>query len=465
MRCWVNSIAMRTWMALFAALFFCAIAPGLAGSEPPASKSEAASDAPKSGDAAPANTDQKDSDQKDTEKKDSDSPAPPTVPLNEPLVARVEMRLTLGDKVVDTIEKGDLLTVVAEREDAYVIRTFNGHRGAVDKANAVRMAESIDIYNDLIKESKEEGRLYTMRASAWWALGEHEKALADFNQAIELGYHEAHAYASRGIFLAATGKHDEAISDFTAAIEKDPKDTSSLINRAAAYMSVAKPEKAVEDYTAALANDEKNGVLLQQRAIALKVAGRLDDAVADYAKAIELKSDDVGAWMGRGFVYFQQNKHEKAIEDFSQVIQLAPQAAVAYNNRGYNYQQLGKWTEALADFDKAVELAPKYGLAWQNKAWLHVLSGDESLRDSKQAVAAAEAACNLTGYGNVNDLLALAASLAAAGDFEKAIGWQEKVVKLLPDEEQAFAKKILERYQQKQGFDPKILAEQAEEKK
>ncbi|MCC6509306.1 MAG: tetratricopeptide repeat protein [Pirellulaceae bacterium] len=382
---------------------------------------------------------------------------PASVPITEPLVARVEMRLTLGEKVIDTIEKGDLLTVVSEREDAYVIRTFNGHKGAVDKANAVKLAESIDIYNELIKDSDKEGRLYTMRASAWWALGEHDKALADYNQAIELGYKESHAFASRGIFQAATGHHKEAVSDFSAALEKDAKDAASMINRAAAYMALGEAEKAVEDYTSALKLDAKNSILLQQRAIARKAAGKLEEALADYDAAIEIEPKDVGAWMGRGLVYFQMGKHAGAIENFTHVISQAPQTATAYNNRGYNYQQLGKWREALDDYNKALELAPKYGLALQNKAWLLVLSGEKSLRDAPGAVAAAEAACQLTGFENVNDLLALAAALAADGQFDKAIGWQEKVIKLLPEADSGFAKKILERYQRKEPFDPKDL--------
>ena len=385
--------------------------------------------------------------------------APPTVAPNEPLVARVEMRLTLGDKVVDVIEKGDLLTLLSEREDAYVIRTFNGHRGAVDKANAVRMAESIDIYNELIQADEKQGRIYTLRASAWWALGEHDKALADYDRAIELGYREANAFSSRGIFRAATGKHAEADQDFTSALEKDAKDLASLINRAAAFMALGKPDKAVEDYSTAIGLDEKNGILLQQRAIAFKAAGKLEEALKDFDKAIEIEPKDIMAWMGRGFIYFQQAKHQAAIDNFAHVIELAPDTAVAYNNRGYNLQQIGKWTEALADYEKAIELAPKYALAWQNKAWLLVLSGDESLRNSREAVTAAQAACELTAYGNVNDLLALSAALAADKQFEKAIGWQEKVVQLLPEEDKAFAQKILGRYQRKEPFDPQLLNE------
>ena len=46
-----------------------------------------------------------------------------TSPTAEPVVARIEMKLADGEDVIDVIEKGDLLTVVEEREDDYVILT------------------------------------------------------------------------------------------------------------------------------------------------------------------------------------------------------------------------------------------------------------------------------------------------------------------------------------------------------
>jgi len=87
--------------------------------------------------------------------------------MNERVVARVEMKLTSGDDVVDVIEKGDLLTVAEERDDAYIILTHTGKRGAVAKVNAVKVAESGEIYTDLIQRNPKEGRFYTLRASAW----------------------------------------------------------------------------------------------------------------------------------------------------------------------------------------------------------------------------------------------------------------------------------------------------------
>ncbi len=96
--------------------------------------------------------------------------------FSEPVVARVEMKLTLNEKVIDTIEKGDLLTVTGERGESYVIQTFNGQKGSVAKVNVARLAESVGIYDELIEAKPKEGRLYTLRAGANWAIGDNEKA-------------------------------------------------------------------------------------------------------------------------------------------------------------------------------------------------------------------------------------------------------------------------------------------------
>ncbi len=224
-----------------------------------------------------------------------------------------------------------------------------------------------------------------MRASAHWALGQHDKALADYNQAIELGYKEPHAYASRGIFQAATGHPQEAVADFTAALEKDAKDTSSLINRAAAYMALGQATKAgrlhqryqvgrEEPDPAATTRHCPEGCRSSRRC-----SQRLHQGYRTESKGCVCLD-------GAGFVYFQLGQHAGAIDNFTRVIQEALKWLPRITIVCYNYQQLGKCKEALDDYNKAIELAPKYGLALQNKAWLLVLSKDESLRDAKTAV-------------------------------------------------------------------------------
>lgn len=377
--------------------------------------------------------------------------------FTEPVVARVEMKLTLNEKVIDTIEKGDLLTVTGERGDSYIIQTFNGQKGSVAKVNVARLAESVGVYDELIEANPKEGRLYTLRAGANWAIADNEKALADFNKAIELGYEEAHAYSSRGLFQAAIGEYDAAILDYTKAIEKDPKDEVPLVNRASVYMSMGKYEDASQDYTKAIAINDKSAVYFQQRAIAQKLLGNIDKAVEDYDKAISMEPSNVAAWMGRGFIKFQTGKAQEAIDDFSKVIELAPGTAVAFNNRGYNYQLLKQFDKADKDFKEALKLAPKYALALQNRGWLLTTCEDESIRDANAAVEIAKTVCELSEYKDVSDLTLLAAACALKKEFAEAIGWQEKVIELAAEPQKGVAKKILELYQKNEPLDPKLL--------
>ena len=366
------------------------------------------------------------------------------------VVARTEMKLTIGDELIDTIKKGDLLTVVEDRDDAYVVLTFNGKRGLVTKNNAASLGESVEIYNQIIEENPRQGRLYTLRASSWWARGESEKALADYDRAIELGYREPRAYSSRGLFHAAVGNYDKAVADFTKAIERGANDDTPYINRAAVYLSQERFDLALKDYNEATRVAPENPTGYQLRAILYKNQGKLDLAIRDFGKAIEVDPNYTPAYMGRGFVWFQKDYWRKAVDDFTTVIKLDPNSARAYNNRGYNRQLLGEYKDALADYEQALRVAPNFALAYQNKAWLLASADDGEMRDGAKAIEAATKACELNEFRNIGDVKALAAAYAESNNFEKAIQWQVKAIDLSPDANKPLEEKILNKYRDKQ---------------
>jgi tetratricopeptide (TPR) repeat protein len=376
--------------------------------------------------------------------------------FTEPMVARVELRLTVGEEEVDVIEKGDLVTVLEEREKSFLVRTFRGVKGGIEKVNLVTLAESVETYDEIIQKDPKLGRMYTLRAGANWARGNTEKAMADFDQAIAIGYDTANAFSSRALFLTALGQYEKAIADFTVAIGKGDASEATLINRAAAFLQMSKIEEAIADYGAAISLNSKNAGVYQQRATAYKIQGDLDKAIEDFSKAMELSPNFIPAIMGRGYVYFQKGEHEEAIRDFSKVIELNSLAAVAYNNRGYNYQQIGKNTEAINDFNKAIELTPDYALAHQNRAWILAVCKEGKLRDPQLAIESATKACELNQFNDLSDMAALAAAHAALKEFDKAIGIQEKIVERAPGPQKSLAQKILDLYRNEKPFDPDL---------
>jgi hypothetical protein len=67
-------------------------------------------------------------------------------------------------------------------------------------------------------------------------------------------------------------------------------------------------------------------------------------------------------------------------------------------------------------------------------------------------VKAALVACELNKYQGAADIKALAAAYAEAGQFELAIGWQEKAVQLTTGDDRALEEKVLEKYTDKRPY-------------
>jgi len=92
--------------------------------------------------------------------------------------------------------------------------------------------------------------------------GDYDRAVADYDQAIELNPVEASYYSNRGISLSSKGEHDRAIADFSQAIKLAPNGAQYYTLRGIAYQkrALASPqdyrddlERANADYSTAIA--------------------------------------------------------------------------------------------------------------------------------------------------------------------------------------------------------------------
>ncbi len=88
------------------------------------------------------------------------------------------------------------------------------------------------------------------------------------------------------------------------------------------------------------------------------------------------------------------------------------------------------YAHALAAYDELARRFPDLVEAHCASAWIRATCPDARYRDSKLAIAAATRACELTKWQDHGSMEVLAAALAEAGDFERAVEWQQKVVAL-----------------------------------
>lgn len=132
----------------------------------------------------------------------------------------------------------------------------------------------------------------------------------------------ARAYYTRGTQWAGQGNHDRAIADFDLAVELDPELAAARYNRALSWSGKGEPDRAIADYDAALKIAPGNGDAYIGRAVEWTAKGDYKRALEDYEAAIRLRAESAAAYFGRGRVRFYAGDFMGAASDFIRAHQI-----------------------------------------------------------------------------------------------------------------------------------------------
>lgn len=230
------------------------------------------------------------------------------------------------------------------------------------------------VYLRSLREKEVFGIAFSHSGIVWLKKGGLNKAIDNYNKAIELNPKLPTAYTGRGKAWSTKDELDKAIADYNKAIDIDPKYGKAYRERGFVWYKKGKLDKAIEDYNKAIYYLDLTPTYYANRSHSIAYAGRgkawekmgeLDKAIDDYNKAIKLNPKLSVAYAGRGKAWFEKGDFDKAIDDLEKATDLYYKDAYltlcrAYLKRGNAWFKTGYLDKAIADYNQILYISKKH---------------------------------------------------------------------------------------------------------
>ncbi len=326
------------------------------------------------------------------------------------------------DKAIDDFE----LWIEAEPEN------LNAYKGIVEALLfEERVDEAIEKLGEAIKIAPDSAEPYTMRARLHLQKEEFDEAFSDAEEALKIEKNDVQALMVRSSVFTNREKYQEALDDVNRALKVEPELIQGIWMRSILCGQLEDFDQAIADIQVLIRNAPQQTQFKTQLAMLYNAADRPEDAVKIYDDLIEDDTEDVEALRGRGDAYLSLSKHQ----------------------------------EAVADYNEALKIDSESDGILNNLAWVLATSPFEGVRDGKRAIELATKAGELTQWKEAHVLSTLASGYAEAGDFEKAVEWVGKALKISDDDDQRESLgKELESYQSEKPWREDQLKELEEKR-
>lgn len=203
-----------------------------------------------------------------------------------------------------------------------------------------------------------------------------EKAIADFEKAIQINPKSIEVYYNRGVAYINSCQDDSAINDFTETLKLDPSFVAAYNNLGNIYARSQQYQKAIEVYDKAIELDPNAAELFYNRGLVYGSMESDQKAITDYSKATNINPEFIAAYYVRGLAYSKLGEYGKAIEDMSLVITTSPNDYLPYAHRADYFNVLGEYQNAVDDYSKAIEMSPNDSSLFYDRAEAYARLGN-----------------------------------------------------------------------------------------
>lgn len=287
-------------------------------------------------------------------------------------------------------------------------------------------------------DAAQRGRLRYALGALLVSQGRDELAQPELEAAVSLVPGLLDARLQLADLLARRHRFAAAVAGYDALLAVDPENAVALTHRAAARVNLASGDAAGREQAIraaradleralSLAGDGETAASAHDLLARLDLAaGRLFEAERHYRQALAAEPDHRGALGGLGGLLGHRGSYVEAAAIYGRLVAAAPDDAAARNGEAVALLLAGDYRTARERLGVHVAEMPRQGELKARLARLLAACPDRSLRDGQRAVTLAEQAFALDPSADNVETLAMA--FAEAGDFEKALVWQRRLL-------------------------------------
>jgi tetratricopeptide (TPR) repeat protein len=300
-----------------------------------------------------------------------------------------DTKLTHEGEVVDSVSPGQVLTVLAQKNNR--IWVSRGRPGWID----VAAVQSLDQAEAAIQSKFNTGAgaaEYLARGNIRIAKGNTEAGLADLEKAVQYSGSPKDYLPSLGFAQLAAMKQPAAIETFTKLLTEDPKSSSALMGRGLAYFQVGQLNNAFQDLSQAIELEPKHAFPRKYAGAVLHDLGRLSDAKAMLESAVELDRFDAFTRRAMGRLLYDLGDLAAAGKQFDTAVMLEPNNIEGLTGQGVILHALGiNLMAAKRAYQAAIKLSQpelENAYLWSNLGQVELELGeiDEAMKHLTQAI-------------------------------------------------------------------------------
>lgn len=232
--------------------------------------------------------------------------------------------------------------------------------------NKKNYEEAIKGFDYLLAINSEAIGVYANKAACYEAMGEWDKAIAVYEEMLDLEYTQAFTFYKIGLCYKETKKLVAALTSFQKSLREDPQFYLAMMEQSYIYEELGNPKEALYFAQEATALSEGNVDYQKRLALLYITCGDYEESLNCLRKLVETEPTRFHNWYAYSEVLMLIGEYEEAVNVLEKALKTHPRAELYYQLSNC-YFHLKSKPEGLLMLEKALELDPSLSQDMQKR--------------------------------------------------------------------------------------------------